>query len=83
VGKIFKPKLRWDATQRAYEEELKALGDMLEDVAVRVGEDKVHGTRVDISVKPQAGVDFTDVKEKIAAILTRYTLYYEVHPMEG
>jgi fatty-acyl-CoA synthase len=83
VGKIFKPKLRWDATQRAYEEELKALDDMVEDVAVRVGEDKVHGTRVDISVKPQAGVDFADVKEKIAAILTRYTLYYEVHPMEG
>ncbi len=81
VGKIFKPGLRYDATKRAYEQELKALGDMAADYEVSVGEDKVHGTRVDIRVKPAAGRDLEAIKEKIAEILTRYTLHYEVTEM--
>ena len=78
VGKIFKPALRWDATRRTYEAELKALSDMAETVAVTVGEDKTHGTRVVIRVKPGPGHDMTAIKKKIGETLTRYTLYYEV-----
>lgn len=81
VGKIFKPALRWDATKRAYEQELEALGDMVESVNVEVGEDKVHGTKVKIRVKPAAGHDLAAIKDKIAEILARYTLYYEVEEM--
>ncbi len=80
VGKIFKPALRWDATKRVYEQELAALGDMVQSVAVTVGEDKVHGTIVKIAVKPAAGTDIAAVREKIAEVLSRYTLYYEVEP---
>jgi fatty-acyl-CoA synthase len=83
VGKIFKPKLRWDATRRAYEKELEALGELVAACEVAVGEDKVHGTRVDIRVKPAAGQDLAAVREKIDEILTRYTLYYEVAAMDA
>jgi fatty-acyl-CoA synthase len=81
VGKIFKPALRWDATKRAYEEELQALGNMVETFAVEVGEDKVHGTKATIRVKPAAGNDLAAIKDKIAELLARYTLFYEVEEM--
>ncbi len=42
VGKIFKPALRWDATRRVYENELTALGDMVESISVAVREHKAH-----------------------------------------
>ncbi|MFP4533011.1 MAG: acyl-CoA synthetase [Desulfobacterales bacterium] len=81
VGKIFKPALRWDATKRTYEQELEALGDRVESFDVEVGEDKVHGTKVKIRVKPAAGHDLGAIKDKIAESLARYTLYYEVEEM--
>lgn len=78
VGKIFKPALRWDATRRIYEEELKALGSMVNKLEIAVGEDKTHGTRVTISVALASGHDLSSVAKKIAEILKRYTVYYEV-----
>jgi len=82
VGKIFKPGLRYDATKRAYEEELQAIGESLAGYQVHVGEDKTHGTRVEIQVKPAAGTDMTAIREKLAELLKRYTLYYEVVEMK-
>ncbi|MBS3757413.1 MAG: acyl-CoA synthetase [Desulfobacterales bacterium] len=81
VGKVFKPALRWDATRRAYEQELKSLEDMVAGFEVAVGEDRVHGTKVNIRVKPAAGNALTAIKDRIAEILARYTLYYEVEEM--
>jgi fatty-acyl-CoA synthase len=78
VGKIFKPALRWDATKRAYEEELKALGDLAESVDVSVAEDKVHGTKAVIKVKPAPGADPELIKSRIPEILSRHTVHYEI-----
>ncbi|MBW1989930.1 MAG: acyl-CoA synthetase [Deltaproteobacteria bacterium] len=79
VGKIFKPALRWDATKRVYEKELAPLlDDLAESVEITVGEHKVHGTIVEIKIKPKTGVDEKTIKDKIAELLARYTLYYEV-----
>lgn len=78
VGKIFKPALRWDVIEKVYGQELQALGDLVEQVAVHAGEDKVHGTRVDIVVTPAAGSDAAAIQQKIADILAHYTLKYEV-----
>lgn len=78
VGKIFKPALRWDATRRAYDSELSALADIIETYTIDVGEDKIHGTRVTLSVKPRPGNDMDTIKEKISERLSRYTLYYIV-----
>jgi fatty-acyl-CoA synthase len=77
VGKIFKPALRWDATRKVYEDELKTLGPMAESVTVTVGEDKVHGTRAMIRVKAAPGVSKEEVAAKVKEILARYTVYYE------
>ncbi len=82
VGKIFKPALRWDAAKRTYERELRALGDMVEAFEVNVGEDKLHGTKVTIRVKPAEGRDLEAVRNRISDILTSYTLYYEVEAMD-
>ncbi len=78
VGKIFKPALRWEATRQVYEEELAGLADMAESVEVAVGEDKVHGTRVTIRVKPAQGAFPEDIEKRIGELLARYTLAYEV-----
>jgi fatty-acyl-CoA synthase len=78
VGKIFKPALRWDASERVYQHELKALGGLVERVTVKVGEDKVHGTKAFIHVKPAGGVTADPIRNRIAEILARYTVYYDV-----
>jgi fatty-acyl-CoA synthase len=78
VGKIFKPALRHDATRRAYESEIEALGDLAESVEVTMEDDKQHGTRADIRVKPAPGTDMETIREKINELLARYTVYYTV-----
>jgi fatty-acyl-CoA synthase len=78
VGKIFKPALRWDASERVYQNELKALGDLVQEVAVKVGEDKVHGTKAFIRVKPAQGASAEIIRNRVAEILARYTVYYDV-----
>ncbi len=78
VGKVFKPALRWDATKRVYENELKALGELVDSVSVDVGEHPVHGTNVNITVKSAKGADLEMIKERIPEILARYTIHYDV-----
>jgi len=78
VGKIFKPALRWDATRRMYEKELEAVSDLAASVAVEVGEHKVYGTNVAITIKPAEGVGEEAIREKLAGLLARYTVHYEL-----
>ena len=78
VGKIFKPKLRWDAIERAFTAELAALGDMAESVEVRAQEDKVHGTLARVVVKPAAGMDAAEGEARVRDLLARYPVRYEV-----
>lgn len=78
VGKIFKPALRWEAIRRVYQKELEALGAMAESVAVTVSEDKIHGSLAGISIKPASGVSNEALKNRVAEILARYTIRYEL-----
>ena len=78
VGKIFKPALRWKAIQRVYQAELEVLGALVENVQISVGEDKVHGSLVEINVKAAPGVSTEEIKQKVADILSRYTVKYTV-----
>ena len=78
VGKIFKPALRWDATRRIYEKELEGIGDAAESVEVAVGEHKVYGTEVNITVRPAGDVTEEDLTKRISDILSRYTGHYTV-----
>jgi fatty-acyl-CoA synthase len=78
VGKIFKPALRWDAAEKVYRHELEALGGLAEEVSVQVGEDKVHGTKALIHVKAAQGVTAEAIRNRVAEILARYTVYYDL-----
>ena len=78
VGKIFKPALRWLAIKQTYEDELAALGDSADSIDVEVGEDKVHGVKAVIRVKAASGVNSEDIRSKVADILSRYTIHYDV-----
>ena len=76
VGKIFKPKLRWDATRRAYEEALAPVAGMVESLKVEVGPHPIHGTMAKILV---SGAKDRDAVEKaIYDALKDYTVRYEI-----
>ena len=76
-GKIFKPALKWKATQRVYEEVLSGLSEAA-TVKVEVGEHKVYGTEVTIEAVPGPGVTEDDLATKIADLLARYTVHYRL-----
>jgi len=78
VGKIFKPALKFDATQRIYTEELKKLGDLAEGVEVSVGEDQVHGVLATIKVKSAAGAKADEIEAKVSEIFSNYTVRQKV-----
>ena len=78
VGKVFKPALRWDAIRRVYGGELATLGPLATAVEVTVGEDKIHGTSAIIRVDLAEGNDPETLEKRIAEILARYTIHYQV-----
>jgi len=82
VGKIFKPALRWNAIKKVYELELAALQGLADKVDVTVGEDKVHGSLVSIAVKPVAGISTEKISEKVAGLLSRFTVKYRLEYIE-
>ncbi|MBU1741030.1 MAG: acyl-CoA synthetase [Proteobacteria bacterium] len=78
VGKIFKPKLRWDAVRRTYQAELAALGDLVEAVRVEVVEDKLHGTLARVTLEPAAGASPDEIRARVRDILGRFTIKYDL-----
>jgi fatty-acyl-CoA synthase len=76
VGKIFKPKLRWQITQAVFQRELDPI-DTIDQLEIQVSEDKHHGTRVDIIVQSSENID--NITATIKQKLSGYTLYYELH----
>ncbi|MBF0100161.1 MAG: acyl-CoA synthetase [Desulfobacterales bacterium] len=78
VGKIFKPALRWDATERAYKTELKALGDLVTKIDVNVGEDKRYGTLAKIQIHATQGVQASTIEAIVNEKLGSYPVRYEV-----
>jgi fatty-acyl-CoA synthase len=78
VGKIFKPRLRWDAVRRVYEDALTALGSMADSIQVTVAEDKVHGTLARIRLTPAPGASADEISGRVKEILGRFTVKYEI-----
>lgn len=78
VGKIFKPALRWESIRKVFQEELTALKGLAEKTEVIVTEDKVHGSLATISIVPATGIREETIREKVAEILARYTVRYQV-----
>ncbi len=76
VGKIFKPKLRWDSTRRAYEEALTRVAEMVDSLKVEVGPHPIHGTMAKILVS--GARDKEAVEKAIYDALKDYTIRYEI-----
>jgi fatty-acyl-CoA synthase len=83
VGKIFKPALRWDAIKKVYESKLEALGAYVKKLTVTVKEDKVHGSIVSITIKTAEGTSVEKVNDRVAEILARYTVKYQLTFIEN
>jgi len=81
VGKIFKPALRWQVTRETYLAALEPVKDKLQSLEITVGEDKRHGTRIDIQIFTNARK--ADIEIEIRNLLTVYTHYYvlAIHPL--
>ena len=78
VGKIFKPALRWESIRKVYQQELSVLEGMAGKTEVTVTEDKVHGSLVTVTIIPLPGVAEETIREKVAEVLARYTVRYQL-----
>ena len=78
VGKIFKPKLRWDSIQRVFSEALGDLEGAAESIVVELGEDKIHGTLASIKVKPGPGVQPSEIEKLIQKALADFPIHRTV-----
>ncbi|MFQ5534849.1 MAG: acyl-CoA synthetase [Sphingomonadales bacterium] len=78
VGKIFKPRLRWDAAQRAFEAALAPLRDDGVALSVSVGPDDHRGELATVTVEKTDPDHRTDVERRIKAELSRFTLHHAV-----
>jgi fatty-acyl-CoA synthase len=78
VGKIFKPALKWEIIKQVYQGELEALGEMVDSIEIKVGEDKIHGSLASITIKVAKGVSADDIRKKADELLGAYTVRYEL-----
>lgn len=78
VGKVFKPSLRWDATERVFTRLLAPLVSQPATLAVKVGPHGTHGTLATISVggAPNAGRDA--LEENLRQALAPFAVSYEI-----
>ena len=72
VGKIFKPQLRWNITQRHFSEILSPFEDERLKVSVEVGESKVHGALCKVILNGSPARDKSEIEKEITNILERY-----------
>ncbi|MBW2370334.1 MAG: acyl-CoA synthetase, partial [Deltaproteobacteria bacterium] len=72
VGKIFKPKLRWDIAQKQFSRDLSFLKDKGLEVSVEVGESSVRGTLCRVSLSENNKSDRAQIEKEIVAIIGKY-----------
>ncbi len=78
VGKIFKPQLVWLEVEKVYTETMAKV-DEVDQVSVKVGADKVHGTLSRIDIQLLSGSDREKVEQKIHQNLGKFTIHYELN----
>jgi fatty-acyl-CoA synthase len=75
VGKIFKPYLVQLEVEDVYQQEVAGIDDV-DDVAVTVGADRLHGITALIEVTPASGADLDLLRQAIEDALGQYTVHY-------
>ena len=77
VGKIYKPALRWQQTEKVFNQVLGALAAERVTVAVDVGEDRGRGALARVEIAAPAA-DRSRIEDEVARLLGRYTVPYEI-----
>ena len=78
VGKVFKPQLRWDASQRVFQEALAPLRERGLRCDVKVGAHGTHGSLARITVHGTAEDQRGSVGSEIAERLAPFVLRHEI-----
>ncbi|MBT7889472.1 MAG: acyl-CoA synthetase, partial [Deltaproteobacteria bacterium] len=78
VGKIFKPALKREVIKNVYLDDLQALGDMVEQIDIEIGEDKIHGSLAVITVKAAQSAEKDKIRRRVDELLAAYTTRYQV-----
>ncbi|MCC6474501.1 MAG: acyl-CoA synthetase [Burkholderiales bacterium] len=76
IGKPDKVNLRFDAARRAFTEVLAAALGARAQLAVEVGPDATHGTRVTVAVSGMAAGCRLDIERRIAGVMKGYSYHY-------
>jgi fatty-acyl-CoA synthase len=78
VGKVFKPRLRWDAAERVFAEALATIANRGVDLSVSVGAHGTHGSLATVTVRgvPPEGRETVEreVKERLAPFVMRHAI---------
>jgi fatty-acyl-CoA synthase len=82
VGKIFKPQLRWWATEDTYREALTVLQPLAEAVTLIVGPDDTHETVARITVRRNQG-SAEEIRQNVDEILGKFSTRYVLEVVEG
>jgi fatty-acyl-CoA synthase len=78
VGKVFKPQLRWEATQRVFIEAVQALAEQGITCQVSVGADGTHGTFASVSVQTTSAISKDEAARRISACLNPFTIRHQI-----
>jgi fatty-acyl-CoA synthase len=83
VGKVFKPQLRWDATQRVLSQMLAPLSEKGARCEVTVGAHETHGSLATITIHGVADAARTGVADDVQKLLAPFVIRHEVRWGEG
>lgn len=78
VGKVFKPKLRWQATERVFRNVLATVGSDGVDLDVQVGAHGTHGSLATVTVRNVAEGARSVIEENIRRRLDPFVTRHEI-----
>jgi fatty-acyl-CoA synthase len=78
VGKVFKPKLRWDAATRVFGGVLGPLREKGIDCKVEVGPHGSHGSVATVTLAGIAEDERKTIAEEVATLLSPFVIRHEV-----
>ena len=78
VGKVFKPKLRWDASERVFADALSHFAGRGIEIKVEVGAHAVHGNLATVSIKGVPEAARLGVEKEVGEKLNPFVLRHEI-----
>ena len=78
VGKVFKPRLRWDATERVFTETLAPLAEQGVRLAVSVGAHGTHGSMATVTAASVPAASRDEVERQIHERLNPFVTRHEI-----